>query len=100
MEANQELEVSMAASIRTRQVARLRTFLVISYVALSATAIVAAFILSWFGLQGAPWFLATGTVLGLWASVTATCHRVAAGDLLHVANVLGQKNLPQQRDAA
>ncbi len=71
------------------QVARLRTFLVVSYVFFAACSIVAAFVLSLYSLPGAPWFLATGIALNVWASVTATCHKVSAGDFLGVANIVG-----------
>lgn len=87
----------MAVSERTLRVAKSRSFLVVSYVALSAASIAGAFMLSWFDRPGAPYFLGTGTVLGLWASVIATCHRITAGDLLRMTNAVGQKNLPQQR---
>ena len=86
-------------SHRLAHVAKLRVFVVISYVFLSTTSIIAAFALSWCERAGAPWFLGTGAFLGLWASVTATCQRVAAEDILHVAKAIAQKNGPIQRDA-
>ena len=82
------------------QVARLRTFLVISYIFFAACSLVAAFLLSWFGLAGSPWFLATSIALNVWASVTATCHKVSAGDFLGVASIVGIKGISEKKNAA
>lgn len=90
----------MAASAHTQQVAKLRRFLVISYVVLATASMAGAFLLSWYSLPGAPWFLGTTVTLGLWASVTATCHRVAASEFLGIAKIVGQKNIGESRDAA
>ncbi|MBL8817687.1 MAG: hypothetical protein JNL58_16800 [Planctomyces sp.] len=85
----------MAVSKRSRQLEWLRPLLVISYMLLSAGSIAAAFALCWFRLSGAVYFLLCGTFLALWASVTATCSRIVASDLLGMAKLLGGKSLPQ-----
>ncbi len=90
----------MARSNYTKQVARLRNFLVIAYVILSAISLGLAFALAWYGKSGAPWFLGTTISLGLWAAVTATCNKVSAGDFLGVAKVFGVKGDVDQRAAA
>lgn len=90
----------MSRSANSAQVVRLRTFLVLSYVASATCSLLAAFALSWFSLPGAPWFLATGIVLNVWASVTATCHKVSAGDFLGVANIVGLKGITEKKNIA
>lgn len=90
----------MATSQHSKQVATLRTSLVISYVALSTASLVLAFILAWNRLSGTPWFLACAVSFGFWASVTATNNKVTAGDFLGVANVLKLKNNSGEKDAA
>ena len=100
MEAHLVQEASVAQSKFTQQVAKLRTFLVVAYVSISLLSLTAGFVLSWNSLPGAPWFLATATAFGFWASVTATCSRISAGDFLGVAKIVKFKDRIDSQEAA
>jgi hypothetical protein len=71
-----------------KHVAYLRTFLVISYISLSTASGGCAFYLSLQSLPGAPLFMGTAALFGIWASVTATCNKVSVAEVLSAAKAL------------
>jgi hypothetical protein len=71
----------MARSIPQSQLLRFRSVLTYFYLSVGCAQLIAAFVLMWFGKNGAFGFLATGIFTACWASIVATSETVSSKDL-------------------
>ncbi len=73
--------------------ARLRTALVVCYLALASIHSAAAFVLAWFSKGDPGAFLLTGVLTAAWAAVVATTPTVTMRDLSFFRRIRGTEKL-------